>query len=695
LLGRNSAVALATGLLAAGLVGAACPASAAVSAPAGPGPGGKRVDDLPSRRVTSATDLHCVLRSNFKGRVIVPAGVRWEMRGDADCDLGTYRDRDEPLGSIPLNSDVQLVGERGALGSRPVLYTRYKNESYPIFQIKGNDVHVEGLHLAGPAGGNRSTRQAAVSALEVVEDPTPKGELGRRVLIADNEFDEWTGEGVAVRGTVDFLDPPQGYTGPRMHPADVGLVRVERNYFHHNARDGLGYGVSVGGSAYVTIEGNVFDFNRHAVTSSGHAFNGYVARFNYVLQGGFKYGDNGYWGQHFDVHGTATPEERAHGHHDGGRAGEEYDVSFNTVRGEQTYGGFAGIARKSRAAFELRGRPATRADFSANVLVHNSYGDAIRLVRGSDRSLNEGSSRSFNLYLAGNRYNADYSTELAAGDFDGDGQDDVFVANGTAWFFSRAGIRPWEYLHASNKRTGELGFADIDNDRVTDVLYRAPDGKLGYVKSGRGGLLPLTSSPVPMKDLRFGDFDGDGLTDIFRTRGGHWDVWYGRTRSWARAQDSTKPISELLFGDFDGVRGTDVVAVNRSGWGYSSGATRGWARLNGKLSSSFASAVAADFDGNGRSDIGLGDGQQWRYSRDGRAPLSTLRNGPTGLPYPPLKRLLLGRFGGGRRTMVVTFNLRAVPQFTGRRFVPGERLVIWRGLGTSGGFSTRSGQNMR
>ena len=176
----------------------------------------------------------------------------------------------------------------------------------------------------------------------------------------------------------------------------------------------------------------------------------------------------------------------------------------------------------------------------------------------------------------GNQYDTDYSTELATGDFDGDGEPDVFVANGTAWFYSRGGKRPWEFLHASNKRTEELGFADIDNDGRTDVLYRDPAGNLGYLKSGTVALVNFTTVPVPMKDLRFGDFDGDGKTDIFYTQGGQWMIWYGSTRTWTPAQSSSLPINELLFGEFDEVRGTDVAGVTSGMWAYSSGGLGFW-----------------------------------------------------------------------------------------------------------------------
>jgi hypothetical protein len=200
---------------------------------------------------------------------------------------------------------------------------------------------------------------------------------------------------------------------------------------------------------------------------------------------------------------------------------------------------------------------------------------------------------------------------------------------------------------------------------------------------------------VPIKDVRFGDFDGDRLTDMFYTRRNQWQVWYGRTRTWTPTQTSDKPISGLLFGEFDNVRGTDVVGINAGGWSYSSASTQRWARLNGRLTSSFSKAVAADFDGNGRTDIAIGEGQRWTYSRDGRSPLAVLRNGDRALPYGALNRLPIGRFDGGTQHKVITFNLAAQGTPGNIRFSPGEWLVIWRGLGSGSKFSLRSSQAMR
>lgn len=630
------------------------------------GIGGAVRDDVAERKVTSAAELNDVLSSDFTGRVIVPRDVNWELRDS----------QGQPLRKISIHSGVHLMGERGDLASRPTLYTLDKSAG-PIFEITGNDVRVEGLHLIGPKVPADSTHiEPYVLAISVREDAEVN--LGRRVVIADNEFEHWNGAAVRLIGGHD--NTPLKEWDPvwkHLEPSDAALVHVERNYMHHNVMNNGGYGVDVNGGAYGTIEGNVFDFNRHAVTATGRAYSGYVARFNYVLQGGYEEGGGIFWGfynQHFDVHGEG----------DGGyglQAGIYFEIAFNAIRGEQGYK-CVFYCFKHRPAFMLRGIPQQGAFFHDNVLVHDDLDTAVSLKWDKgDAGIGEDHNK-FHFHASGNQFDTDYTREIASGDFDGDGRTDVFMATGTAWFFSRAGIRPWELLHESSKRMEDLGFADIDNDRVTDILYRDSTGNLGYLRGGRGALIPLTSTPVLIKDLRFGDFDGDELTDIFYTYGGQWQVWYGGRRAWIPVQTSAKPILELLFGEFDDVKGTDVAGVSDSGWVFSSAATQGWTQLNGKLSVSFANAVAADFDNNGKTDIAWSDGNTWRYSRDGHAPLADLRHGKENLT-----QLLIGQFvpinGSQHITQVLGFDSA------------GLRFIVWRGLGTGDPFVELSKQNMR
>ncbi|HVE68453.1 MAG TPA: VCBS repeat-containing protein [Solirubrobacteraceae bacterium] len=624
------------------------------------------VDEGPSVRVNSPIELRDLLLREppYRGRILIPANARWTMTTE--------------LLDVPVRSGVKIIGERGYLGSRPRLRWTSKLAG-SIFVVTGTDVRIEGLHMVGPKPTrDHAKREDFFNAIHVKKNAADPP----RVVIADNEIEQWSGGAVLIGGdyyetTPDKWDPARPYLGRR----HIGLVRVERNYLHDNAMDGAGYGVKVTGGGWATIEGNVFDTNRHAVEGLGYAYSGYAARFNYVLQGGVK--QDSYWNQHFDMHGTASGGY-------GGYAGEHVEISYNTIRGEQGYRCFGGCL-KARPAFMLRGRPAQDALFFGNVAVHDDLDEAVSLkMERNDTGIGESHSR-HNFRAGGNRFDVDYSTEIAAGDFDADGRSDVFVANGTAWFFSRAGIRPWEYLRASNKRTGELAFADIDNDRATDVLYRAPDGALGYIKGGRGDLLPLTSLPVPIKDVRSGDFDGDGLTDLFYTRNDQWNVWYGRTRAWTETNTSSKRISQLLFGQFDIGATTDVAAVLNNGWSISRSSTQPWARINGRLTSSFDDAVAADFDGDGRTDIAVGDGQKWRLSRNGSSPLTVMRDGSPLAPYPALKRLLVGRFDGGARSKVIAWRLER----RGARIVFGERLATWSGPGTGNALATRSDQDMR
>jgi hypothetical protein len=245
------------------------------------------------------------------------------------------------------------------------------------------------------------------------------------------------------------------------------------------------------------------------------------------------------------------------------------------------------------------------------------------------------------------------------------------------------GVRPWEFLRPAAALRDDLAFADIDNDGATDVLFRDSRGELGYYPRGASSsITPLTKSPVPARDLRFGDFDGDGKTDIFYTRNDQWRIWYGSTRAWANAAQSKAALVNLLFGEFDDVKGTDVATIRGREWSYSSAAAKRWARLNKRLKPSFAGAVAADFDGNERTDIAFDDAGWWRFSPDGRRPLQLLRRkqGSVG----PLQRLLIGRFQGGSKAMVVAFDPRNRNQF-----------AIWRGLGSDARFVRLSQQGMR
>jgi hypothetical protein len=108
-----------------------------------------------------------------------------------------------------------------------------------------------------------------------------------------------------------------------------------------------------------------------------------------------------------------------------------------------------------------------------------------------------------------------------------------------------------------------------------------------------------------MDTLRFGDFNGDGRTDIFRRDGNGqwWIVSPGVDETWKDLASSQLPLSALRFGDFNNDRITDVIAVVGGRWSVSFGGTTSWQPFNSTLGSSLASVVIADVNQNGRDDI--------------------------------------------------------------------------------------------
>ena len=67
--------------------------------------------------------------------------------------------------------------------------------------------------------------------------------------------------------------------------------------------------------------------------------------------------------------------------------------------------------------------------------------------------------------------------QLATGDFDGDGVDDVFRSTGGGWYVTygtadRSRWGAWTRLASSNVRQDALAFADVNGDRQTDAVFQ-------------------------------------------------------------------------------------------------------------------------------------------------------------------------------------------------------------------------------
>jgi hypothetical protein len=609
--------------------------------------------------VDSAECLQEALESNFTGTILIPSGATINLTGHTT--------------SLPVKSGVHIKGTRNGLDPGALIVKNDGpikiDDTTPetnVFVVSGSDVRIEGLRFQGPASTYKDSEREVkwlVNAIAVTADLSRN--FGRNVVIENNSFWFWSAA-VAV-GCKDCGDPE-----PRMTRDQAGLISVTRNYFHRNAREGLGYGVVVG-SGYVLIEGNLFTHNRHAVAHGGLKTSGYIARYNYILEGGFTEEATlgSYWNQHFDVHGTGP------GHY-GSDAGQYFEIAYNTIRGEQTYA--PGPFEQTRPAFMLRGKPTVGASFHDNVVVHNDEGKAVRLKAGCAPNVIPcqplcRTNEACNLTIGPNLYNTDTSSELAVGDFDGDGRDDIFLANGTGWWYSSAGVTEWQFLRRSPLRIKDLRFGRFDSDAKTDVLFIAGDW---YVWSaGQSAAKWVRGDGTRLTDCVFGDFDGDGITDALRANGTTWSVAPAAQGPWIPRRNSSVAAVNLRTGDFKGAGHDQIFWIDNT-WSLWDPVSNAVTRDHRKpvRSPDFASLVVADFDGDGRADVAQTNGNGWRWIRGGTNTWAPLRGAGGQDYYKNIREVMLGRFTGHRRLDAVRYEIPS----------PGRNFVVWRGFGARDAF---------
>ena len=125
------------------------------------------------------------------------------------------------------------------------------------------------------------------------------------------------------------------------------------------------------------------------------------------------------------------------------------------------------------------------------------------------------------------------------------------------------------------------------------------------------------NAPNPTADLGVGDFDGDGISDVFLGTGNAWYFSSGGQAEWRFLNQMPEHASALRFGDFDGDGRTDVIALHGADIDVSWGGVSPWQTIN-VVAWTLADIAVGDFDGDGRSDLFLSTGAQWFYAPGGK-----------------------------------------------------------------------------
>ncbi len=339
---------------------------------------------------------------------------------------------------LTIAQGVKLLGGRNSRVAGARFYTATRPGA--LFVIRGDNVRISGVRIEGAEmgiGDGDDNLSQGIRLASVIN-----------VEIDHCELSGWTNTAVAI------TDPSS--VGDRINPlVNPHTVRIHDNYIHHNQFYAkFGYGVPPGEGAYVLIDRNVFDWNRHAIASSGQPNTGYHAYHNLVLEHG---GYHRWWGwpfgwdrtHQFDMHGTDScgiGDVFSDAVYNCGWGGHSLEVKNNA------------FLYTEAPAFKLRGTPfvSNGAKVIENVFKHSNIDDAVQQTQSG-------------LVKQDNLTGVDGMNELGTCDFDGDGVDDKFLATGQNWWFSSGGTGAWNFLRGSLKRRAQVALGYFDSRAGCDV----------------------------------------------------------------------------------------------------------------------------------------------------------------------------------------------------------------------------------
>ena len=182
--------------------------------------------------------------------------------------------------------------------------------------------------------------------------------------------------------------------------------------------------------------------------------------------------------------------------------------------------------------------------------------------------------------------------------------------------YSSGGTGPWIDLGLRTNPLPTFASATSTATSTPTCSLRASDRAV--VSSGRmsgadNSFKLLAHDATPLKNLRFGDFNGDVKTDVFSVKrleanSFDWRVSYGGAASWVQVNSSSTKLANMRFGDFNQDGHTDVFTMTPDGsghwnWWYSPSATSSYVLLGGRSLSLAQVRLAGDFNRDRNTDL--------------------------------------------------------------------------------------------
>ena len=131
---------------------------------------------------------------------------------------------------------------------------------------------------------------------------------------------------------------------------------------------------------------------------------------------------------------------------------------------------------------------------------------------------------------------------------------DVFHSNNSIWRVSHDGDS-WQQKNTSTKSQYYLRLGDFNGDGISDVFYaRGPSTYTWQVAySGTGNWSTINTSGYSSLDVILADFDQDnsfaGVTDVICEVNGQYQVSIGGTANWQPLYTSNFPRSNFQYGN--------------------------------------------------------------------------------------------------------------------------------------------------
>jgi Right handed beta helix region len=533
----------------------------------------------------------------------------------------------------------------------------------PSVPSSNGGMRILGIRIIGPTPDNHFTAEKGVYVTGCHD-----------FEIANSEVYGWGGSGIRV-------DDCPGKCGIPNSEPPLLYVRIHDNYIHHNQHsnnggNSEGYGIEVGPGAFAEIYQNVFDYNKHSVMADGHA-GGYNALRNLVLKGGgLQESIAETWIHVFDVHGTQNCP--------------------NTPLTQEIWncgdGGYQFLYEQNAFQYlkaldiKIRGTPKREAIITRNIFARSDEDDAI----GKGDHVNVTSS---------NQYNIDTFAQYGVCDIDGDGIDDLVLMTGVTWWYSSAGRYPWSFLRTDDTVLKDVQLGDIDGDGRCDVIKQGLNDSWMISSGAKAEWKLLGNFAAPLAQVHLGRFDPNApdlnrgirsLTHAFwRKDSGQWFVTsLNNPTGWTAVGSSSFAFADIRFGDFTGDGVTDVLANEGGHWAISNAARGQWKTLNNTLNDPVkdGNIYIANTDAGDNVDdiyrldqqltvsppstppalVGAEEKWVWQRSADGVTPWRSFKTFDFNLfPIGAVGELVIpnhgffGNFGGGQpgaSVMVIDFN---------------------------------------